>query len=167
MNKVKRHHIILKTIWQILLLFVEIGIIAGGLTWGSYYLWPFESAINMLERFSLFYGIYQLIVFIILSNINDIESDEYLALMNAASLAAKACEYNDENEKKAVFLLINKQLDSGVFNDCKVRDNYCLLKQLTESNKRKEIEYMIIWAGHCCDAAKLQWKYSFILRLFK
>lgn len=164
---VKRHHIIIKTLWQIFILFIEIGSIAGGLTWCSYYFVQFDSVIDFFERFSLFYGIYQLAVFIILSTINDIKSDEYLALMSAASLAAKACEYNDENKKEAIYSLIDKQLDSGVFNDCNVRNNYLLLKQLTESNSQKEIEYMIIWAGHCCDEAKLQWKFSFILRLIK
>lgn len=167
MNRAKKHHVIIKTIWQVVILFAEIGIIAGGMTWGSYYFIPFESLIELLERFTLFYGIYQLLVFIILSNINDIKSDEYLALMNTTSLAAKACEYNDENMKKAIYTLIEKQLDSGTFNDCRVRDNYSKLKQLIESNNQKEIEYMTIWAGHCCEEVKLQWKYSFILRLVK
>lgn len=167
MNRVKKSHVIIKIIWQVFILFAEIGIIAGGMTWGSYYFKPFESLIDLLERFTLFYGIYQLFVFIILSNINDIKSDEYLALANTTSLAAKACEYNDENEKKAIYTMIDKQLDSITFNDCRVREKYSLLKQLIESNNQKEIEYMTIWAGHCCEGTKLQWKYSFILRLFK
>ncbi len=167
MNKVEKHHIIIKTIWQVFVLFVEIGLIAGGLTWGSYYFLQFESVVDVIERFLLFYGVYQLLAFIILSNINDIKADEYLALMTNASLAAKACEYNDGNTKKTIYRIIDKQLDSGMFNDCDVRDKYRQLKQLVDSNNIRGIEYMIIWANHCCEATKLQWKYSFILRLLK
>lgn len=167
MNSVKKHHIIIKSIWQIFLLFVEIGLIAGGLTWASYYIVKFESVIVFLERFTLFYGLYQLFVFVVLSTLNDIKSDEYLALKNTASLASKACEFYDEDKKTEICLLIDKQLDSGMFNDCIVREKYIYLKQLIESNNRNEIEYLEIWAGHLCDEAKLQWKYSFIFRLVK
>ena len=167
MNSVKRHDIIIKSIWQIFILFVEIGLIAGGLTWASFYIVKFESVIEFFERFTLFYGLYQLSVFVILSNLNDIKSDEYLALMNTASLASKACEFNDADKKKEICLLIDKQLESDMFNDCIVREKYIYLKQLIESNNRKEIEYLVIWAGHFCDETKLQWKYSFILRLIK
>lgn len=167
MNRLSKHHIIVKTIWQIFLVIIEIGIIAGGLTWGSSYLWSINSGLDAIERFSVFYGVYQLIVYIILSTLNDIESDEYLALMNAAMLAAKACEFNDNNTKNSVYILIERQLKTDVFNDLNVRDKYHLLKQFTDSNNLRNIEYLIIWSSHCFDASKLQWKYSFILRLLK
>ena len=111
------------------MMFLEIAVIVGGLTLGSSLLWEFESGMDILERVGLFYGFYQILTYIILSNLNDIKADEFLALKNTASIALKACEYNDEAWKDIAKDQIDKQLDSGVFNDMLVRKNYDVLKQ--------------------------------------
>lgn len=167
MSQIKKKHIQSKTIWQIFLMFLEIAVIVGGLTWGSSLLWEFESGLDILERVGLFYGFYQILTYIILSNLNDIKADEFLALKNTASIALKACEYDDEAWKVIAKDQIDKQLDSGVFNDMLVRQNYGVLKQCIDENAIKNIEYMIIWAEHCAEGSKLQWKYSFLLRIIK
>ena len=100
MRQIKKKHIRSKTIWQMFLVFLEIAVIVGGLTWGSSLLWEFESGLDILERVGLFYGFYQILTYIILSNLNDIKADEFLALKNTASIALKACEYNDEAWKE-------------------------------------------------------------------
>lgn len=43
MSQIKKKHIRFKTICQIFLMFIEIAVIVGGLTWGSGLLWEFES----------------------------------------------------------------------------------------------------------------------------
>ncbi|MFR4684518.1 MAG: hypothetical protein ACLT9M_19700 [Anaerobutyricum hallii] len=43
MSQIKKKHIRSKTICQIFLMFIEIAVIVGGLTWGSGLLWEFES----------------------------------------------------------------------------------------------------------------------------
>lgn len=129
MSQIKKKHIRSKTIWQIFMMFLEIAVIVGGLTLGSSLLWEFESGLDILERVGLFYGFYQILTYIILSNLNDIKADEFLALKNTASIALKACEYNDEAWKDIAKDQIDKQLDSGVFNDMLVRKNYGVLKQ--------------------------------------
>ena len=115
----------------------------------------------------MFYGFYQILTYIILSNLNDIKADEFLALKNTASIALKACEYNDELWKGIAKDQIDKQLDSGVFNDMLVRKNYGVLKQCIDENAIKNIEYMIIWAEHCAEESQLLWRFSFLLRLVK
>lgn len=167
MSQIKRIHIRSKTIWQIFLMFLEISVIVGGLTWVSGLLWDFESGLDVLERVGLFYGFYQILTYIILSNLNDIKVDEFLALKNTASIALKACEYNDEIWKGIAKDQIEKQLDSGVFNDMLVRQNYGVLKQCIDENAVKNIEYMIIWAEHCAEESQLLWRFSFLLRLVK
>lgn len=167
MSHIKKKHIRSKTIWQIFLLFLEIAVIVGGLTWGSSLLWEFESGLDILERVGLFYGFYQILTYIILSNLNDIKADEFLALKNTASIALKACEYNDEAWKDIAKEQIDKQLDSGVFNDMLVSQNYGVLKQCIDENAIKNIEYMIIWAEHCAEESQLLWRFSFLLRLVK
>ena len=167
MSQIKRKHIRSKTIWQIFLMFLEISVIVGGLTWVSGFLWDFESGLDVLERVGLFYGFYQILTYIILSNLNDIKADEFLALKNTASIALKACEYNDEIWKGIAKDQIDKQLDSGGFNDMLVRQNYGVLKQCIDENAVKNIEYMIIWAEHCAEESQLLWRFSFLLRLVK
>ncbi len=61
-----------------ILMFIEISVIVGGLTWGSGILWEFESGLDVLERIGLFYGFYQILTYIILSNLNDIKADNFL-----------------------------------------------------------------------------------------
>lgn len=167
MSQIKKKHIRSKTIWQIFLMFIEITVIVGGLTLGSGLLWQFESDLDVLERVGLFYGFYQILTYIILSNLNDIKADEFLALKNTASIALKACEYNDEVWKGIAKDQIDKQLDSGVFNDMLVRKNYGVLNQCIDENTVKNIEYMIIWAEHCAEESQLLWRFSFLLRLVK
>lgn len=167
MSKIKKKHIQSKTIWQIFLMSLEIAVIVGGLTWGSSLLWDFESGLDVLERVGLFYGFYQILTYIILSNLNDIKADEFLALKNTASIALKACEYNDEAWKDIAKDQIDKQLASGVFNDMLVRKNYGVLKRCIDENALKNIEYMIIWAEHCAEESQLLWRFSFLLRLVK
>lgn len=137
------------------------------MTWSSGLLWEFESGLDILERTSLFYGFYQILTFIILSNLNDIKTDEFLALKSTASSALKACQYNDEIWKCIVKDQISKQLDNGVLNDMLVRNNYSVLKQYIDTNTVQNIEYMIIWAEHCADESQLLWRFSFLLRLVK
>jgi len=167
MSQIKKKHIRSKTVWQIFIMFLEIAVIVGGLTWGSSLLWQIESGLDVLERVGLFYGFYQILTYIILSNLNDIKADEFLALKNTVSIALKACEYNDEAWKEMVKDQIDKQLDNGVFNDMLVRQNYGVLKQCIDENAIKNIEYMIIWAEHCAEESQLLWRFSFLLRLVK
>lgn len=167
MSRIKKKHILSKTIWQIFLILLEIAVIVGGLTWGSSLLWEVESGLDVLERVGLFYGFYQILTYIILSNLNDIKADEFLALKNTASIALKACEYNDDVWKGIARDQIDKQLDSDVFNDMLVRKNYGVLKQCIDANAVQNIEYMIIWAEHCAEESQLLWRFSFLLRLVK
>lgn len=167
MSQIKKKHVRSKTIWQIFLMFLEISVIVGGLTWGGSLLWDVESGLDVLERVGLFYGFYQILTYIILSNLNDIKVDEFLALKNTASIALKACEYNDETWKDIAKDQIYKQLDNGVFNDMLVRQNYGVLKQCIDENAVKNMEYMVIWAEHCAEESQLLWKFSFLLRLVK
>lgn len=167
MSQIKKKHIRSKAICQIFLMVLEIAVIVGGLTWGSSLLWEFESGLDILERVGLFYGFYQILTYMILSNLNDIKADEFLALKNTASIALKACEYSDEAWKDIVKDQINKQLDSDIFNDMLVRKNYGVLKQCIDENAVKNIEYMIIWAEHCAEESQLLWRFSFLLRLVK
>ena len=120
-----------------------------------------------MERFALFYGFYQLIVFLILTNLNDIQADEYLALKNAAELASLSLESQSTQLEQQVRLLIDKQLESVVFNDIVVRKQYGNIVDCLDQNNTVGIKQISIWASQCSEMATLNWRFSFLLRIFK
>lgn len=142
----------------------------GGVTFVSILLFDTDNTITtieIMERFALFYGFYQLIVFLILTNLNDIQADEYLALKNTAELAALSLEFQSTQLEQQVRLLVDKQLESDVFNDTYVRRNYKNIAACLAQNNLVGIKQISIWASHCSELAKLSWRFSFLLRIFK
>ena len=169
-KEIKKHHIFTKTVFQICLYGLEIGVFCGGATFMS--IMPFDTGnaittIEIMERFALFYGFYQLIVFLILTNLNDIQADEYLALKNAAELASLSLESQSTQLEQQVRLLIDKQLESVVFNDIVVRKQYGNIVDCLDQNNTVGIKQISIWASHCSEMATLNWRFSFLLRIFK
>lgn len=125
------------------------------------------TTIEIMERFALFYGFYQLIVFLILTNLNDIQADEYLALKNTAELASLSLESQSTQLEQQVRSLIDKQLGSDVFNDTNVRKSYRNIAACLAQNNLVGIKQITIWASHCSELATLNWRFSFLLRIFK
>lgn len=170
-NKVTQNHIIIKTIFQIILYLFEIISIAGLCTWISCIVYPISNSewvISILERFALFYGFYQIIIFVVFNNINDIQADEHLALHTACEHALLACLYNDEKSKQQLITLIeNRQLFSGTFNDISVRENYVNLVAYIKDCNIPAIEKLKIKSNHIYEMSKLQWRFSILLRFFK
>lgn len=169
-KKIKKYHILTKTVFQICLYGLEIGVFCGGATFVS--IVPFDTGnaittIEIMERFALFYGFYQLIVFLILTNLNDIQADEYLALKNTAELASLSLESQSTQLEQQVRLLIDKQLGSDVFNDTNVRKSYRNIAACLAQNNLVGIKQITIWASHCSELATLNWRFSFLLRIFK
>lgn len=169
-KKIKKYHILTKTVFQICLYGLEIGVFCGGATFVS--IMPFDTGnaittIEIMERFALFYGFYQLIVFLILTNLNDIQADEYLALKNTAELASLSLESQSTQLEQQVRSLIDKQLGSDVFNDTNVRKSYRNIAACLAQNNLVGIKQITIWASHCSELATLNWRFSFLLRIFK
>ena len=169
-KKIKKYHILTKTVFQICLYVLEIGVFCGGATFMS--IMPFDTGnaittIEIMERFALFYGFYQLIVFLILTNLNDIQADEYLALKNTAELASLSLESQSTQLEQQVRSLIDKQLGSDVFNDTNVRKSYRNIAACLAQNNLVGIKQITIWASHCSELATLNWRFSFLLRIFK
>ena len=169
-KQIKKHHIFIKTVFQICLYSIEIGVLCGGATFLSIVLFDTGNTvttIEIMERFALFYGFYQLIVFIILTNLNDIKADEYLALKNAAELASLSLESESNQLEQQVRLLVDKQLESEVFNDTDVRKSYKNIVTSLAQNDLVGIKQIYIWASHCSELATLSWRFSFLLRILK
>ena len=169
-KEIKKYYSLTKTVFQICLYGLEIGVFCGGATFMS--IMPFDTGnaittIEIMERFALFYGFYQLIVFLILTNLNDIQADEYLALKNTAELASLSLESQSTQLEQQVRSLVDKQLESDVFNDMNVRKSYRNIVACSAQNNLVGIKQITIWASHCSELATLNWRFSFLLRIFK
>ena len=167
MSEIKQRHIVTKTLWQIFIVFIELLIVVGISTYISNKFYPTQIWIELIERIGIFYGIYQIVVYIILSTMNDIKVDEYLALKTAISYAMWMNEGCTEEQYKTIIDGIDKELETNMHNGIDVRNSYIALKNCIQTKDIHTMEFMKIHAEHCAEMCKLQWRFSFLLRLLK
>ncbi len=154
---------------QIFLLFLEIGIATIGLTAVSVWLFPCESGWPMIERALLCYSIYQVLVFLVLSTLNDIQQDSCLAMLTMFKRLRLYTETCDSDLKVKISETLDWNLEPGTLNDMKYREVYAEIKCKLEEGTLDAcyIEQQIIKWEHFYTFCSLQWRFSFLLRIFK
>ena len=167
---INKTYLITKRIFQILLYLVEVIGISYLLTFISNIFWKAENFIDYIERMTIFYTFYQITIYGILQQLNDIKKDEYLALL---SMYKYIEIYNNDKRdyiKEDIIKLLNKQLDSSMLNDNDIRKEYLEIKKVLENNQSFDntlLKVKILKYEHCCEETTLNWKYSILNRLFK
>ena len=119
---------------------------------------------QFLERMIFSYSIYQILVVVILTNINDIEKDAYLAYITMLKYCLVYAETKDRQLKEYILTGIEKQLDSSVFNLLEIRAAYEKLKMNIDQIDECNVKLEMISAEHHYEMASLNWKFSFLLR---
>ena len=157
----------IKVLWQTALLIFEIAVVTGTATWVSLQYYQAEAGYEVVERAILFYGCYQLVVYVILSNLNGIKADEYLALKSCSQAALRAIASDSKDKKEMIFKNIDAQQRPEVMNDSKVKDIYRRLAKAVEEDDEEAAGDCLLLAEHGLEECQLQWKYSFILRAIK
>ena len=99
-KKIKKIYIITKTIWQIFLYLFEVISISLFLTYLTTFIEDINSPSECLERATMCYTIYQILVLVILTNKNDIERDSCLAYIKVLKECLLYIEVNEEDIKK-------------------------------------------------------------------
>lgn len=167
---IKKHCLITKTIFQIFLYLVEVIGISFLITMITNHFSKIVNVIDFLERMTIFYTFYQILIYGILQQLNDIKKDQYLAILSMY----KYVEIYNQNKRKDIandiLRIVEKQLDSSMFNDNAIRNEYLKIKEIITNNKKFDDEFiktMIIKYEHCCEATTLNWKYSILTRLIK
>lgn len=163
----KKIYIISKSINQVVLYLLEVVGIAFIFTIIFNYFKPIESIVEFIERMILSYTVYQVLVFVILTNLNDAKKDSYLAWLTTLKLCELYKVSKDKNMKKHIIDVINKQLDPSKFNNIVIRDNYKKLKDNLENITINQLEFEIIIAENMYEMASLNWRISFLLRILK
>ncbi len=167
---IQKHFLIIKYIFQIFLYLLEVLGISYLLTFISDVFWQTENFIDFIERMTIFYTFYQITMFGILQQLNDIKKDEYLAILSMYKYVEL---YNSDKRtdiKKDIINLVNKQLENVTLNDNNIRKEYLEIKKVIDNNQSFDetlLKAKIIKYEHCCEEAVLNWKYSILTRIFK
>ncbi len=103
-------------------LFFEILSISFLITYLTNYLDSIMIYMKFLEKMTLSYTIYQIIV--ILTNLNDIQKDSYLALITTLKFCLLYSESHDLEIKKHILTIINHQLNKSIFNSALFNQAY-------------------------------------------
>lgn len=163
----KRKHLFTKSLWQIFLYLFELLSVSFGITYLTDYIEPISSYMTFIERMLMAYSIYQILVVVILTNLNDIKKDSYLAWLTVLKMSLLYVDTKEEKIKECIIKMINYQLERGTFNSNEFRKAYFKLRDNLDSLNRTYVEIEIIIAEEQYEVVTLNWRFSFILRKFK
>ena len=160
----KKSHIITKTLFQIFLYLIELLSVSLFITYLTDLLDPITSRIIFLERMILAYTIYQILVIVILTNLNDIQKDSWLAWITTLKLTLLYIETGDQKVEMNLSKNLEHQLNNSTFNSLFFKKAYENLQQNLESLDETTIKLQLIIAEQQFELQSLNWKFSFILR---
>lgn len=166
----KKHYLVTKKIFQVILYLTEMIGISYLLTKITSIYLPTENFIDFFERMTIFFTFYQIIIFGIFQQLNDMKKDEYLAILTMYKYVELYNSDKREYIAKDIKNLIQKQLDSSMLNDNNIRNEYLEIKKLFDNNQKFDdtlIKIKIIKYEHCCEETTLNWKFSILTRLLK
>ena len=166
----KKHYLVTKKIFQVILYLTEMIGISYLLTKITSIYLPTENFIDFFERMTIFFTFYQIIIFGIFQQLNDMKKDEYLAILTMYKYVELYNSDKREYIAKDIKNLIQKQLDSSMLNDNDIRNEYLEIKKVFDNNQKFDdtlIKIKIIKYEHCYEEATLNWKFSILTRLFK
>lgn len=166
----KKHYLVTKKIFQVVLYLTEMIGISYLLTKITSIYLPTENFIDFFERMTIFFTFYQIIIFGIFQQLNDMKKDEYLAILTMYKYVELYNSDKREYIAKDIKNLIQKQLDSSMLNDNDIRNEYLEIKKLFDNNQKFDdtlIKIKIIKYEHCCEETTLNWKFSILTRLLK
>ena len=166
----KKRNLYIKRIFQIILYFIEVFGIAVALTIIVNKFIPVNNWFVNIERTTVFYTLYQIIIYNVLKQLNDIKKDQYLAILTMYKYIKIYNSSKSDNLKENICNLISKQLDTGMLNDIDIRNEYNEIKSVLDGKglfDEEMIDLKIVRYEHLCEYANLNWRYSILLRIFK
>ena len=169
-NRLKTINLIVKYVYQIFLYLLETLGISILCTMIVNKIAPIDNIFDFLERVTFFYALYQIIIYNVLQQINDVKRDECLALSTMYKLTKLYIETKSTTIKNDILSKLQYQLKPSTFNDNKIRTEYLNIKNIVENPQKQYIDiinYKLIYCEQWMEEAVLNWKYSIILRLLK
>ena len=164
----KRGSIITKTIFQIFVYLTELFGISFALTCLFHFcVEPILSYMQFIETLAMSYAIYQILVSIILTNINDIAKDSYLMYIAVLKHCLLYLKHRDESTKNNLLQKITEVLEPKHIITTDVRDACKKIESNLDKINEQIINAELINAECSFEFATLNWRYSFLLRWLK
>lgn len=163
----KKRYIISKTLTQIFIYLVEVIGVSTLLAYLSTFMKGTSTIYDFIERCIICYTIYQILVIVILTNLNDIQKDLLLAYTTNLKKCLLYIETKQNYIKKDILKNIDYQLKKDTFNNNEVINAYKNIKNNIDKLTKDNIEMEIINAEHRYELNSLNWRFSFLLRLLK
>lgn len=167
---INKFNLITKRLVQIFLYLIEVVGFSYLLASLTNKIWPTTNFIDFLERMIIFYNFYQIIIYGILQQLNDIKKDEYVTIITLLKKLELYASSHNKLLKEEIIYNINAELDSGTLNDNDIRSIYIKVNKCLENNEKidmEKLQYYMIHYEHLSETATLNWKYSVILRIIK
>ena len=150
-----------------ILYFIEIFIISSFITWLLETSHPSGSFYEVIEKFFLSYGAYQLLIYTSLSIIDDISKDSALMLLSLLKYCLLYKETGSEQLKALINETIDNQISSKSMNSLNTDELLIKLKENIDSIDKVYIQTQLIMAEHNFEFYQLQWRLSILLRILK
>ena len=163
----KKRYIISKTLTQIFIYLVEVIGVSTLLAYLSTFMKETSTIYDFIERCITCYTIYQILVIVILTNLNDIQKDLLLAYTTNLRKCLLYIETKQNYIKKDILKNIDYQLKKDTFNNNEVINAYKNIENNIDKLTKDNIEMEIINAEHRYELNSLNWRFSFLLRLLK
>ena len=150
-----------------ILYFIEIFIISSFITWLLERSHPSGSFYEVIEKFFLSYGAYQLLIYTSLSIIDDISKDSALMLLSLLKYCLLYKETGSEQLKALINEKIDNQILSKAMNSLNTEKLLVNLKENIDSIDKIYMQTQLIMAEHDFEFYQLQWRLSILLRILK
>ncbi|MDU8068661.1 MAG: hypothetical protein E7J21_04790 [Streptococcus salivarius] len=128
---------------------------------------PSTNYYEIIEKFFLSYGAYQLLIYTSLSIIDDISKDSALMLLSLLKYCLLYKETGSEQLKVLINEKIDNQLSSKVMNSFNTEALLMNLKENIDCIDKVYLQAELIVVEHDLELYQLQWRLSILLRLLK
>ena len=152
---------------HLIIYFVEIFIVSSFITWLLEKSHPSGSIYEVIEKFFLAYGAYQLLVYTSLSILDDISKDSALMLLSLFKYCLLYKETGSKQLKALIDEKIDNQISSKAMNSLNTEKLLVNLKENIDSIDKVYIQTQLIMAEHDFEFYQLQWRLSILLRILK
>lgn len=132
-----------------------------------YFVEPVLSYMQLIERMLISYTIYQILVVVILTNINDIAKDSYLMYISVLKHCLLYLKHKDKSTKNNLLQKLTEVLDPKHIITSDVRDACKKIESNLDEFNEQVINAELIKAECAFEFATLNWRYSFLLRWLK
>lgn len=154
-----------KCVVQVLIYLIEVIGISAIATAISAHISPIHNFMEWPQRWCVFYAIYQVLVIVIATNINDIHKDSWLVARHIYQLCQLLLENNDAATRPLLIAAVTHALDKNSILLPEAREMIQMID--IDEPDIKAINRGLLVIDRQMAVCELRWRYSLLLRLFK